>query len=57
MNNTDYLVTMGPVNGREILGSKEQNLNITADQVHPLMTIIFPDGRGPFQQDNAGMVQ
>ena len=28
-------------------------LNIVADQVHPFMAMVFPDGRGLFQQDNA----
>ena len=28
-------------------------LNIVADQVHPFMAMVFPDGSGLFQQDNA----
>ena len=28
-------------------------LNIVADQVHPFMTMVFPDGSSLFQQDNA----
>ena len=28
-------------------------LDIAADQVHPFMAMVFPDGSGLFQQDNA----
>ena len=28
-------------------------LNIVADQAHPFMAMLFPDGSGLFQQDNA----
>ena len=29
------------------------DLNIVADQVHPFMAMVFPDGSDRFQQDNA----
>ena len=33
----------------------EVNLTCVADQVHPFMAMVFPDGSGLFQRDNAPM--
>ena len=45
--------SLGPlirVHGRQ---NKTSYLNIVADQVHPVMLMIYPNGNGYFQQDNA----
>uniref|UniRef100_A0A3Q3JTD4 Transposase Tc1-like domain-containing protein n=1 Tax=Monopterus albus TaxID=43700 RepID=A0A3Q3JTD4_MONAL len=45
--------TLGPVIHVDITLTRTTYLNIVADQVHPFMAKVFPDGSGFFQQDDA----
>ena len=47
------LETLGPAIHVDINLTRVNDLNIIADQVHPFMAMVFPDGSGLFQQDNA----
>ncbi|KAJ8276573.1 hypothetical protein COCON_G00083250, partial [Conger conger] len=45
--------TLGPGIHVDVNLTHATYLNIVADQVHPFMATVFPDGSGLFQQDNA----
>ena len=45
--------TLGPAIHMDINLTRVIYLNIIAEQVHPFMAMVFPDGSGLFQQDNA----
>lgn len=45
--------TLGPAVHVDDALTGSTYLNIIADQVHPFMETVFPDGSGLFQQDNA----
>ena len=45
--------TLGPAIHVDINLTRVTDLSIVADQVHPFMAMVIPDGRGLFQQDNA----
>ena len=45
--------TLGPGIHVDVTLTRTTYLNIVADQVHPFMATVFPDGSGLFQQDNA----
>ena len=45
--------TLGPAIHVNVNLIRVTYLNIVADQVHPFMARVFPDGSGLFQQDNA----
>ena len=45
--------TLGPGIHVDVTLTCTTYLNIVADQVHPFMATVFPDGSGLFQQDNA----
>ncbi|MCI4388573.1 hypothetical protein PGIGA_G00087550 [Pangasianodon gigas] len=45
--------TLGPVIHVDVTLTRTIYLNIAADQVHPFMATVFPNGSGLFQQDNA----
>ena len=45
--------TLGPAIHVDVSLTRVTYLNIVADQVHPFMAMVFPDGSGLFQQDNA----
>ena len=47
------LLGNGPAIHVDINLTRVTSLNIAADQVHPFMAMVFPDGSGLFQQDNA----
>ncbi|MCJ8732198.1 hypothetical protein PDJAM_G00208470 [Pangasius djambal] len=44
---------MGPGIHVDVILTRTTYLNIVADQVHPFMATVFPNGSGLFQQDNA----
>ena len=44
--------TLGPAIHVDVNLARVTYLNIVADQVHPFMAMVFPDGSGLFQQDN-----
>ena len=44
---------LGPAIYVDVNLTRVTYLNIVADQVHPFMAMVFPDGSGLFQQDNA----
>ena len=45
--------TLGPAIHVDVNLTRVTSLNIVADQIHPFMAMVFPDGCGLFQQDNA----
>jgi len=45
--------TLGPAIHVEVNLTHVTYRNIIADQVHPFMAMVFPDGSGLFQQNNA----
>ena len=45
--------TLGPAIHVDVNLTRVTYLNIVADQVHHFMAMLFPDGSGLFQQDNA----
>ncbi len=45
--------TLGPGIHVDVTLTRTTYLNIVADQVHPFMTMVFPDGSSVFQQNNA----
>lgn len=45
--------TLGPCIHVDVTLPRTTYLNSVADQVHNFMAMVFPDGRGHFQQDNA----
>ena len=45
--------TLGPAIYVGVNLTRVTSLNIVADQVHPFMAMVFPDGSDLFQQDNA----
>ena len=45
--------TLGPAIHVDVNVTRVTYLNIVADQVHPFTAMVFPDGSGLFQQDNA----
>lgn len=45
--------TLGPVINLDAALTCNTYVDILADQVHPFMEAVFPDGSGLFQQDNA----
>ena len=45
--------TLGPTIHVDVNLTRATDPNIVADQVHPFMAMVFPDGSGLFQQDNA----
>lgn len=45
--------TLGPLISVETSLNSTEYLRIVADHVHPFMAVMFPDGDGYFQQDNA----
>ena len=45
--------TLGPAIHVDVNLIRVTSLNIVADQVHPFMAMVFSDGSGLFQQDNA----
>ena len=49
--------TLGPGIHVDVTLTRTTYLNIVADQVHPFMAMVFPDGSGLFQQDNAPILQ
>ena len=49
--------TLGPGIHVDVTLTRTTYLNIVADQVHPFMATVFPDGSGLFQQDNAPILQ
>ena len=45
--------TLGPAIHVDVNLTRVTYQNIVANQVHPFMAMVFPDGSGLFQQDNA----
>lgn len=45
--------TLGPAIHVEVTLTHTTNLHIVADQEHPVMEMVFSNGSGLFQQDNA----
>ena len=44
--------TLGPNIHVDVNLTRGTSLNIVADQVHPFMATVVPDGSGLFQEDN-----